>query len=655
MRVERGWIKVERGDTLSAIAQSFNTSVEHLMALNPSIKDPDTIYAGKMLKVPKPPPPRTVSEEEAIDRAMIEMQKAPSFGGGDTKECCCRLEYLRIIQPERGADRNGEGGNSYIVDIVSRNDTGSIGVFKPDRALYITAPPFKNGVFKDAKSIQISHRFKDSGCDASLIIKGDLMWDAVESEVKFDSFADIAGGVRYSLPDKNRADIPKEGEWSVGRLFRMLTFQKSGFKKYDLIAKCPDKRIKLATIYVAPIVGLDGECKFGYTGEYDVKETGLLSEWEAKEKTKTEGKLTLTLLSDTYEFSSAYTSGMALPQKGKGSVHTVPAKELFGNFAKWFDPVYEIAKATKASPASKSPLSTDLGKTTLFLKATDFRYAEIPDDYTLAPAGTLELGINLFDGAEIRLDLIPAITRSVDALNEVLDAATKESLKGEVKADLILTGGVSGSCKLEAKAGRLEADRSAVVSANVGVKLEAKIEAELKWLFFYTKAGADATLASAKSIDEASGIKGEMTFAPPKEESKTVEFDGDVICTGMAIYLGVYAEADWKNKSKAGTDTTGGGVADFPSEAQPPQKAKQTTAKSESAIKVERRCHFVILHEFSFKEVLISNEKPPKLSQYPRYGSPVRIQDGMLLDNDGNVVGTMDDHATMPNMNKPYL
>ena len=449
---------------------------------------------------------------------------------------------------------------------------------------------------------------------------------------------------------------------------KLATAQEGLYEVYDVLPKGSSKCKKQATLYVAKAFKLDGEAKLSYTGEHDIKTTGLLSEWEAKAKSKIESKLTLTFLADTYEFNDSYTTGMSIPKGGKGTLHTVPTKEFFGNFAKWFDPIYDIANLAKETPMSlgeaKAKLketvkkefgtlgkisnhktTSTLGATTLSLKAADFQYTEKPNDYTLKPTGSIELGINVFDGSELRIDMIPAITRSLDALNEVVSTATSHSVSGEVKADLILRGSISGACKLEAKADKLEADKSATIGAEVTVGIEAKIEAEAKWLFFHVKAGAHATLASAKSIDVGAGIKGEMTFAPPKKPNDPVDFNGDILCTGAAVYLGIYAQLEKKKETEArnSTDTAGGGRTDGTST----QPAQDTSSK-ESALKVERSCNFVILHEFSFKDVLLNDTPPPALAQYPNFGPPVEVKDDMLIDAQGNIVGAMDTHATMP-------
>lgn len=43
---------IVRGETLSGIATRFNTSVKHLLLINPTITDPDKIYIGQVIKVP---------------------------------------------------------------------------------------------------------------------------------------------------------------------------------------------------------------------------------------------------------------------------------------------------------------------------------------------------------------------------------------------------------------------------------------------------------------------------------------------------------------------------------------------------------------------------------------------------------------------------
>ena len=42
---------IQNGDTLSGIAAKFGTTIARLMALNPQIKNPNLIYAGKTIRI----------------------------------------------------------------------------------------------------------------------------------------------------------------------------------------------------------------------------------------------------------------------------------------------------------------------------------------------------------------------------------------------------------------------------------------------------------------------------------------------------------------------------------------------------------------------------------------------------------------------------
>lgn len=46
-------VGIEKGDTLTELAKRYNTTVRHLMRLNPKIKNPDVIYAGDDIRVPR--------------------------------------------------------------------------------------------------------------------------------------------------------------------------------------------------------------------------------------------------------------------------------------------------------------------------------------------------------------------------------------------------------------------------------------------------------------------------------------------------------------------------------------------------------------------------------------------------------------------------
>ena len=49
--IGNNYYQVESGDTLGKIAARFHTSVNHLMALNPRITNPNLIYAGEVIRI----------------------------------------------------------------------------------------------------------------------------------------------------------------------------------------------------------------------------------------------------------------------------------------------------------------------------------------------------------------------------------------------------------------------------------------------------------------------------------------------------------------------------------------------------------------------------------------------------------------------------
>jgi len=590
---KNGFIEIEKGDTLGAVAKHLGKSTREIMALNPMLKDPNKIRVGQVLKTslktPKPsmpkrvtqpasPPAKVTAQEEAKPTLTKKEQAARSIDNTPNEpvsteassKCCCLFKALSVTQPKRG----GKEG-SYHFDIVKIEETQNTATpnnkKKSIYELYVTTPPFKDDGKPDSKKLTFAHTFVEAPCKRTLTLQNASWKKLIEGSVEIDSYGEIKGAFPLHkegsthLSANRKADEERKREWNLTKILKLVTAQEGLYEAYDLIGSGSNKCQKRATLHIAKPFKLDGEAKFSYTGEHDVLNTGKLSEWEAKAKSQLESKLTLTLGDDTIEFADTYTSGMSVPKGKRGNITTVPTKELFGNFAKYLDPVYAIADAVKEAPTSiedatkklKKILKEEfgslgsidnhkkkstLGKTSFSLKFSDFTYSEVPKKYTIEPTGSLELGINVFDGASITLDLIPAITRSIDALKEVVSIATANTIDGDIKADLTLSGGVSGACKFEAKAGKIEIDKSLSLSGTLTATLDARIEAQAKWLYFETKAGAHATIASAKSINDGAGIKGEMTFAPPKTKDQSVDFSGDIICTGMAIYLGIYAE-----------------------------------------------------------------------------------------------------------------
>ena len=48
---QNDYYTIKKGDTLSAIAVKFHTTIARLQALNPKIKNPNLIYAGDTIRI----------------------------------------------------------------------------------------------------------------------------------------------------------------------------------------------------------------------------------------------------------------------------------------------------------------------------------------------------------------------------------------------------------------------------------------------------------------------------------------------------------------------------------------------------------------------------------------------------------------------------
>ena len=74
---------VRAGDTLSAIARAYNTTVHAIMLINPQIKNKNKIYTGQVIKLPGAAPARPGADPAAIGKqlktVLSELDKLPSF------------------------------------------------------------------------------------------------------------------------------------------------------------------------------------------------------------------------------------------------------------------------------------------------------------------------------------------------------------------------------------------------------------------------------------------------------------------------------------------------------------------------------------------------------------------------------------------------
>ena len=85
---------VKSGDTLTAIANKYNTSVEAIMAINPDIKNPDLIYKGQIIKIP------VESDEVPTTKAKYYTVKDGDILSGIAKKFKTTTDELMRLNPD---------------------------------------------------------------------------------------------------------------------------------------------------------------------------------------------------------------------------------------------------------------------------------------------------------------------------------------------------------------------------------------------------------------------------------------------------------------------------------------------------------------------------------------------------------------------------
>ncbi len=120
MRMEDGFITVEKGDTLGEIARSLGSSVKELMMLNPMLKDPDLIFEGQTLRAPPPPQGELFDEGMPPSKRLVEVIRGLSdapVSQSKNATCCCKIAPWRVRAEGRG----------YILKLTERVQERALG------------------------------------------------------------------------------------------------------------------------------------------------------------------------------------------------------------------------------------------------------------------------------------------------------------------------------------------------------------------------------------------------------------------------------------------------------------------------------------------------------------------------------------------------
>lgn len=121
-----GTHRIERGDTLSELAQQYDTTVRALLAANPRIRDPDLIYAGDTLTIPggggggtsaaggaDPTAPTGQAGEPVPQSARAKEAMDYFIGQGWTREQAAGIVANLQAESNFKPDAIGDGGQAY--------------------------------------------------------------------------------------------------------------------------------------------------------------------------------------------------------------------------------------------------------------------------------------------------------------------------------------------------------------------------------------------------------------------------------------------------------------------------------------------------------------------------------------------------------------
>jgi len=440
--------------------------------------------------------------------------------------------------------------------------------------------------------------------------------EAVKKENKRRADAHRASGKTYPsefiyplTPDW----LGDTSEWDIVSLFKLVTLQKETFKQITISPegsnKCKDK----AYVYVAEPFKLDGKAKYTLSSDSHLFTTGDFKDVVIEQKSKATTKLILNYRNSTFVFTGTVVPTFSAPNGGV--VKTINTKELFKNLSSYIEPLYKAEKLAKKPTGFKKYIpkySATAGKTSFKLEAKELCFKENPNDYSVDMVGKLVFGIGLFEGASGNIDLIPAVTASMDALKDVVDIA---NVGGDVVLNVSISGGVRGDISIQREAGSKEAKTAGKIVANAGVTLLAKIEADAKVFGVGVKVGAKVVLASEKSVSRNVGIEGTLQFAKHQKEGE-IAFDGDVVCTGMTVYYAFYAEIEGRTKDKTKGEDKGGRNDKNPTH---PENTPKKTLTKNAATQIDRMAQFPIIHQFSLKEILLGHAKAPQGASMAEY------------------------------------
>lgn len=408
-------------------------------------------------------------------------------------------------------------------------------------------------------------------------------------------------------------EYEKSEESDLVVLFKVFSDPNSVAKEISLTATGSKKCIsqpEVNLIVLSPL-SINGEVTIGYTPQHTVHEYTKKS-WDAiaNAQLAIQGKVSVKYGTSSIEYSNAVNFGGN--EDGDPTYRKVRRKDAKKLFSGIHYPINEFYKCFASNPHSPKlgSVSFSAGTTELRFKADKITLIENQYDYTTGWTGSFEIGVTLFKGMNVKVDVINAIlsrgSDKIAVLVEEVREKVKEGYRGKyfeigglVEAFLIVDGEIDGFIKWEKTAPNKPVVPSGTISGRVGVAIEGKIEADSRVFELRARGGVQMKTASAGDDSKSSSI--EATMSAKVGSKGTMDFDGDVRFTGLEIFYGYYAEVN-KHKDIATNIQQSSNNSEFP------QVDNTRVVSLSKGTKLESKGSLLLIKDFSFGELLFGKE-----------------------------------------------
>ena len=123
---------IKRGDTLSALARKYGTTVKALMAANPDIKNANKIFAGKKLNIKNMSVPQATENDPKPTRKPAVPPKMPDFMKKEIESQYAKDSVDKPTRKPTPSSSSSDDGNDVEYkhggSLTKRSSSGRVGV-----------------------------------------------------------------------------------------------------------------------------------------------------------------------------------------------------------------------------------------------------------------------------------------------------------------------------------------------------------------------------------------------------------------------------------------------------------------------------------------------------------------------------------------------